>query len=67
MARIMHSRTLQKFAAIHTSVQNDFNQDRHLDRHNIFKQNGALASPNGVNWRHEVGVSGEFGDRFALE
>ena len=35
--------TLQKFASTHSSIHNHFNQDRHLNRRNIFKQNRATA------------------------
>ena len=31
-------KTLQKFASIHASLHNHFNQDRHLNRRDIFKQ-----------------------------
>ncbi len=31
--------TLRKFAANHPSIKNHFNQDRHFDRCDIFKQN----------------------------
>jgi hypothetical protein len=51
-----------KFASIHASVHNHFNLDRHLNRRDIFKQNRSTALPSGVNWRHEAGVAGEFGD-----
>ncbi len=37
------SKTLQKFAAGHASIHNHFNQDRHLDRRDIFKRNRAAA------------------------
>jgi putative transposase len=36
-------RTLQKFAAVHASIQNHFHEDRHLDRRDIFKQRGSVA------------------------
>ena len=35
--------TLQKFASTHSSIHNHFNQDRHLNRRDIFKQNRATA------------------------
>ena len=35
--------TLQKFASTHASIHNHFNQDRHLNRRDIFKQNRATA------------------------
>ncbi|MCJ7528512.1 MAG: hypothetical protein MUO37_10485, partial [Methyloceanibacter sp.] len=31
-------KTLQKFAAVHASIHNHFNHDRHLSRRDIFKQ-----------------------------
>jgi putative transposase len=36
-------RTLQKFAAVHASVHNHFNHDRHLNPRDIFKQNRSAA------------------------
>ncbi len=41
-------KTLQKFAAIHASIHNHFNQDRHIKRRDIFKQNRATAL---IDWR----------------
>ena len=38
MAKFREVKTLQKFAAIHATIHNHFNQDRHLNRRNIFKQ-----------------------------
>ncbi len=43
MARFRDIKTLQKFAAVHASIYNHFNQDRHLNRRDIFKQNRATA------------------------
>ena len=34
---------LQKFAAAYASIHNQFNQDRHFNRRDIFKQNRAVA------------------------
>ena len=48
MARFRDSKTLQEFAAIHASVHNHFNHDRHLDRRDIFKQNRSAAL---AEWR----------------
>ena len=48
MARFRDIKTLQKFAAIHASIHNPFNQDRHLNRREIFKQNRAAAL---AEWR----------------
>ena len=42
-------KTLQKFAAAHASIENHFNQDRHLNRRDIFKQDRAAAL---AEWRH---------------
>ncbi len=39
MARFRDIKTLQKFASVHASIHNHFNQDRHLNRRDIFKQN----------------------------
>ena len=38
MARFRDVKTLQWFAAVHASIHNHFNQDRHLNRRDIFKQ-----------------------------
>ncbi len=48
MARFRDIKTLQKFAPVHASIHNHFNQDRHLDRRDIFKQNRSAAL---ANWR----------------
>jgi putative transposase len=39
MAKFRDVNTLQKFAAVHASIDNYFHHDRHLDRRNVFKQN----------------------------
>ncbi len=36
------------FAAVHASIHNHFNQDRHLNRRDIFKQNRSAAL---AEWR----------------
>jgi putative transposase len=41
-------RTLQKFVAVHASVHNHFNQERHLYSRSNFKQNRAAAL---AEWR----------------
>ena len=41
-------KALQKFASIHASFHNHFNQDRHLNRRDIFKQNRSAAL---AEWR----------------
>ena len=43
MAKFRGLKTLQKFASVHASIHNHFNQDRHLNRRDIFKQNRAAA------------------------
>ncbi len=43
MAKFRNIKTLQKFASVHASIHNHFNQDRHLSRRDIFKQNRAAA------------------------
>ena len=48
MARFRDIKTLQKFAAVHASIHNHFNQDRHLNRREIFKENRAAAL---AEWR----------------
>ena len=48
MARFRDVKTLQKFAAVHASVHSHFNQYRHLNRRDIFKQNRSTAL---AEWR----------------
>ena len=48
MARFRNMKTLQKFAAVHASIHNHFNQDRHLNRRDIFKQHRSAAM---AEWR----------------
>jgi len=48
MAKFRDIKTLQKFAAVHASIHNHFNLDRHLNRRDIFKQNRAAAL---AEWR----------------
>ncbi len=48
MAKFRDVATLQKFAAGHASIHHHFNQDRNLNRRNIFKQNRAAAR---AEWR----------------
>ncbi len=43
MAKFRSPATLQKFASIHASVHNHFNQDRHLTRRDIFTRNRSIA------------------------
>ena len=48
MAKFRTPDTLQKFASVHASLHNHFNQERHLNRRDIFKQNRAAAL---AEWR----------------
>ncbi len=48
MARFRDIKTLQKFASAHASIHNHFNQDRHLNNRDIFKQIRAAAL---AEWR----------------
>ncbi len=48
MVKFRNVKTLQKFATAHASIHNHFNQDRHLNRRDIFKQNRAAAL---AEWR----------------
>ncbi len=48
MAKFRDMKTLQKFAAVHASIHNHFNQDRHLNRRDTFRQNRSAAL---AEWR----------------
>ena len=48
MAKFRDVKTLQKFAAVHASIHNHFNQDRHLNHRDIFRQNRSAAL---AEWR----------------
>ena len=48
MAKFRDVKTLQKFASVHASIHNHFNQERHLNRRDIFKQNRSAAL---AEWR----------------
>ncbi len=48
MARFRDVKTLQKFAAVHASIHNQFNHERQLNRRDIFKQNRSAAL---AEWR----------------
>jgi len=48
MARFRDVKTLQNFAAIHASIHNHSNQDRQLNRRDIFEQNRSAAL---TKWR----------------
>ena len=46
--RFRRTRTLQKFASVHASVSNHFNQERSLSSRDNFKNNRAVAR---AEWR----------------
>ncbi|MDH3235799.1 MAG: IS6 family transposase [Alphaproteobacteria bacterium] len=48
MTRFRDIKTLQKFASVHASIHNHFNQDRHLNRRDTFKKNRSAAM---AEWR----------------
>ena len=48
MAKFRDIKTLRKFAAVHASIPNQLNQDRHLNRRDIFKQYRSAAL---AEWR----------------
>ena len=48
MAKFKDVKTMQKFAAVHTSIHNHFNQERHLYNRRNFKQNRSAAL---AEWR----------------
>ena len=48
MAKFREVKTLQKFAAVHASIHNHFDQDRHLNHRDIFRQNRSAAL---AEWR----------------
>jgi len=43
MSKFRDVKTLQKFAAVHASIHNHFNLDRHLTPRETFKQNRSAA------------------------
>ena len=43
MSKFRDLKTLQKFAAFHASIHSHFNQDRHLNTRDAFKQNRSEA------------------------
>ena len=51
MARFRDMKTLQKFAVAHASIHNHFNQERHLNSRETFKQNRSAAL---AEWRQLV-------------
>jgi len=51
MARFRDIKALQKFASVHASIHNLFNQDRHLNRRDSYKQMRSAAL---AEWRQLV-------------
>ena len=43
MAKFRNAKSLQKFASVHSSIHNHFNQERHLYSRQTFKLNRAAA------------------------
>ena len=48
MSKFRDAKTLQKFAAVHASIHNHFNFDRHLNSRETFKKNRSTAL---AEWR----------------
>ena len=48
MAKFKSVKSLQKLVSVHASIHNHFNQERHLNRRDIFKQDRAAAL---AEWR----------------
>ena len=48
MSKFRDIKTMQKFAAVHASIHNHFNLDRHLNSRSVFKQNRSAAL---AEWR----------------
>jgi len=48
LAKFREVKTLQKFVAVHASIHNHFNLERHLKRREVFKQNRSAAL---AEWR----------------
>jgi putative transposase len=51
MAKFKSVKSLQKLVSVHASIHNHFNQERHLNRRDIFKQDRAAAL---AEWRELV-------------
>ena len=52
MSRFRRMKTLQKFSAVHASVHNLFNQERHLVSREIYKERRSAAL---AEWRAVMG------------
>ena len=64
MAKFRDMKTLQKFSSVHASIHNHLNQERHLIRRDIFKQNRSAAL---AEWRQLAAREiyfGGYGDWF---
>jgi putative transposase len=61
MLRFRRMRTLQKFVAVHASVHNHFNQERHLYNRSNFKLNrtAALTEWRGLGVAQRIEVAGK--------
>jgi hypothetical protein len=57
---------LQKFAAAHASIHNQFNQDRHFNRRDISSRTAPSRWLNGASLRPEIPSLPLFGDWFDL-
>jgi hypothetical protein len=58
MNRFRRMKTLQKFAAVHASVHNLFNQERHLVSRDIFKDARRPSPSGGQSWdKTRVGLA----------
>jgi len=55
MSKFRDVKTLQKFAAVHGSIHNHFNHDRHLNRRDIFKERRSAAL---AEWRQLAACRG---------
>jgi putative transposase len=49
MAKFRNAKTLQKVAAVHASIHNHFNHQRHLNRHDILNKIESQLWQSGVN------------------
>jgi putative transposase len=49
MAKFRDIKTLQKISAVHASIHNHLNLDRHLNQRDVFKRRQLAHSPSGVS------------------
>ena len=52
MERFRRMKTLQKFAAVHGTIHNHFNQERHLISRNLYRERRSAAL---TEWRAVMG------------